>query len=270
MTKLTNIISTLFGKFAKYQFAPSLQRFINHSYVKLLGLDLSEFNPAHTYTSLNGLFTRELLCPRAIDMDTQAIISPADSFISACGFNENGLSYQIKGMRYSLDGLLEKCDQDMVSSLKDGDYINFYLSPKDYHRYHAPCDLQILKVVHIPGYLYPVNFPSLRNVKDLFIKNERVIFECKTSCGKNLYLVFVGALNVGSMVFVHEPRVQTNTKKSESSLYEHDALYVKKGDMLGYFEMGSTILMLCEKDLVALEEIENCKVRYGQKVARFL
>lgn len=270
MNKTTNIISSIFGRFASYEFPPFLQNIINKSYVTLMRLDMSEFKSPSEYESLNALFTRAFVQPRPIDEDENIIISPADSFVTACGKNDDGLSYQIKGFSYSLKNMLKFCDEKMVDSLKDGKYINFYLSPKDYHRYHAPCDLRILKAVHIPGYLFPVNFRALNSVDNLFVKNERVILECKTKDDKNVYLVYVGALNVGQMVFTFEPRIETNSDNSHESIYEYEDLEVKKGDMMGYFKMGSTVLLIAQKDTINIENIENCKVRYGQKIARFL
>ena len=269
MNKTTNIISTIFGKFASFEFPNKIQKIINKSYVSLMGLDMSEFEDAANFKSLNALFTRPLLQDRDIDDDQNAIISPADSLISACGINSQNLSYQIKGFSYKLNELLESCDEKMVRSLDYGNYINFYLSPKDYHRYHAPCNLRINKIVHIPGYLYPVNFFALRNIYDLFVKNERVILECKTENDKNLYLVYVGALNVGQMVFECEPKIETNRDKTAISSYTYDNLQVKKGEMMGYFKMGSTVLLIAQKGAINLEDIKGCKVRFGQKVASF-
>jgi transcription antitermination factor NusG len=92
--------------------------------------------------------------------------------------------------------------------------MNFYLSPKDYHRYHAPCDFKLLKLIHVPGKLYPVNLKYLKKEFELFVQNERVILECERD-GKIFYMVFVGALNVGQMVFEFENRVETNTNVKE-------------------------------------------------------
>ena len=263
---VTNIISRGFGKFASHRFHPILQKFINSSYVNLLKLDMQEFKEPKEYASLNELFTRELIEKRAIDHDQRSIISPTDSLVTACGKLHRNISLQIKGMEYSIDELLKGCDPEKIASIYDGSFINFYLSPRDYHRYHVPCDMQILRVVHIPGKLYPVNLRFLRKKLDLFIENERVVLECRNVHGKIFYIVLVGALNVGKMTLVFESRIETN-KNRYLSVYEYDNLWMKKGELLGYFKMGSTVVILFEKDSVELCVKTNQKIRFGQRVA---
>ena len=147
--------------------------------------------------------------------------------------------------------------------------MNFYLSPKDYHRYHAPCDFKLLKLIHVPGKLYPVNLKYLNKEFELFVQNERVILECENN-GKIFYMVFVGALNVGQMVFEFEDRVETNTDAKEIKVYEYDNIEIAKGDCLGYFKMGSTVVMIWEKDSVEIENLLNQDVKFGQKIAKVL
>ncbi len=263
---ITNLISQYFGKFAKTKFPFFIQSFINNVYVKCLGLDMSEFKNPKFYKSLNELFTRELVLDRKIDKSESSFISPADSFITQCGTLEKELSLQIKGMVYSVEEMLTYHCANNFDRLSDGEYMNFYLSPKDYHRYHAPIDFQIKKLIHVPGKLYPVNLKYLNKQIDLFIENERVILECIYN-GKLFYMVFVGALNVGQMVFEFEPKVETNSDSSEVKVYEYENLTVKKSDCLGYFKMGSTVVMVWEKDLINLENLLDQKVKYGQVIA---
>ena len=263
---VSNIISRGFGKFASHRFHPVLQKFINRSYVKLLKLDMREFKEPKEYRSLNELFTRELIEERAIDEDVKSVISPTDSLITACGRLQKDISLQIKGMEYSINDLLKECNPKKLATIYDGSFVNFYLSPRDYHRYHVPYDMQILKVVHIPGKLYPVNLRFLRKKIDLFIENERVVLECQNMQGKLFYIVLVGALNVGKMTLVFESRIETN-KNSYLSVYEYENLWMKKGELLGYFKMGSTVVMLFEKDSVELYVKTDQKVRFGEKIA---
>ncbi|WP_281951046.1 phosphatidylserine decarboxylase [Nitrosophilus kaiyonis] len=265
---VTNIISAGFGKFASKRFHPILQKFINSSYIKLLGLDMSEFKEARDYKSLNELFTRELIKKRDIDYQEDSIISPTDSLITECGKLKKDKSLQIKGMEYSIDSLLIECKENL-NKIYDGDFINFYLSPKDYHRYHVPCDMQILKVIHVPGKLYPVNLRYLKKKINLFIENERVILECKNKEDRLFYIVLVGALNVGQMTLVFEKRVETN-KNRELSIYKYNNLWMNKGELLGYFKMGSTVVMLFEKNSVKLDVRPGQNVKFGQKVAKWI
>ncbi|MEA3383387.1 MAG: phosphatidylserine decarboxylase [Campylobacterota bacterium] len=265
---ITNKISTIFHKFATKEFSRGIQSTINNGYVKLLGLDMSEFADPSSYKTLNKLFTRELRVPREIDNSLDNFISPADSFVTEAGDIEYGTALQIKGMSYPVKDLLtDEIIYDNLEKLKDGKFMNFYLSPKDYHRYHSIYNCQITKLIHVPGKLYPVNFTYLNKQENLFIENERVIVECKTYDDKLFYMVFVGALNVGKMVFTFEDKVNTNSDVVNTKVYEYDDIHVKKGDCLGYFEMGSTVLLFWEKDMVDLENLLNKKVKFTDIVA---
>lgn len=264
---ITNIISQYFGKFAKTEFPLFIQKFINNTYVKTLGLDMSEFRNPKFYKSLNDLFTRELAIPRQINKDEDTFISPTDSFITQCGTLEKDLLLQIKGMEYSAEELLTYNCANNFEKIKNGSYMNFYLSPKDYHRYHAPIDFKVNKLIHVPGKLYPVNIKYLNKQIDLFIENERVILEC-THKEKLFYMVFVGALNVGQMVFNLEPKVETNTELRDIQVYEYEEKEIKKGDCLGYFKMGSTIVMLWEENFVELAKLTGQSIKFGQQITK--
>jgi len=268
---ITNKISNVFHKFANKQFPKPIQNFINNGYVNLLGLDMSDFNKASSYKTLNKLFTRELQIERKLDTNEKHFISPADSFVSESGNILDETACQIKGMSYSVKELLtQEIVYDNFQRLKNGTFMNFYLSPKDYHRYHASFECKVTKLIHVPGKLYPVNFTYLNKQESLFVENERVIIECLTSDNQLFYMVFVGALNVGKMIFTFEPRVKTNTEVCHPSVYEYEDLHIKKGDCLGYFEMGSTVLMFWEKDMVELDNIINTKVKFGDVISRII
>jgi phosphatidylserine decarboxylase len=122
-------------------------------------------------------------------------------------------------------------------------------------------------LIHVTGKLYPVNFRYLRKKLNLFIENERVILECEYD-DKVFYLVFVGALNVGKMLFNFEPKVETNIKSDEIKVYEYENLHFKKGDELGFFKMGSTVVMIAEKDFMSLDIQTDTKVRFSQIIAK--
>jgi len=264
----TNAISRGFGKFANKEFPTFCQNIINKGYVKLLGLDMSEFEPAHNYKSLNALFTRKLVKLREIDEDKNSFISPADSFVTAQGKIKDDLALQIKGFCYSVDELLtDKFEEKNIKKLHNGEFMNFYLSPKDYHRYHMPFDAKINRVVYVPAALYPVNNTYLNSMPELFVKNERVIVECESKDKKIFYIVLVGALNVGKMTLSFEPSIDTNTDKKEIEVYDYDDIDLKKAFELGMFKMGSTVLLFFQKDFVTLENKLNQKVRFGEKVA---
>lgn len=267
---ITSAISQSFGRFASKEHGKTFQKLINRAYVRSMGLDMSDFDATESYPSLNALFTRKFRHMRKYSADAHDMISPCDSLITECGVIEEDMALQIKGMRYSVNDVLgEGITTDSKKSIHNGTFVNFYLSPRDYHRYHAPLDMQVLHVVHIPGKLYPVNIPSLKKRVNLFIENERVVIECLSSEGKRFFLILVGALNVGEMEVSFEPRIRTNTTLVPSQ-YSYRDLHLSKGDDFGCFRMGSTIVMLCEKDMVELGVSSGHNVKFAQTIGRLI
>ncbi len=265
---LTNVLSRAFGRFASKAHSPGFQDFINRSYVKLMKLDMSEFRAPESYRTLNALFTRHLEQPRPFSQEMNVMISPCDALVSECGRIDGNLAMQVKGMTYNVDRLLGTfISEASKTSVHNGDYINFYLSPRDYHRYHIPCDMQVLKAVYIPGKLYPVNMPALNNIASLFVENERVVLECLIG-QKRLFMVMVGALNVGKMQIAFEPAIQTNAAVNQTQEYNYENLMLKKGDDFGCFEMGSTIVMLSEPSLVEYHANVGEKVKFAQTIGK--
>ncbi len=270
MTKrhITNKLSQIFGKFASKPFSKPIQTFINKKYVKWMGLDMRGFKDPSEYPTLNALFTRQLMQLRTFDKASSVMISPSDSWISECGNLDDFDALQIKGMSYDVrDFLTTYIDDEAHRLIEGGSYVNFYLSPKDYHRYHIPIDMKVTKAIHVPGKLFPVNIPSLKKRLNLFIENERVVLECFYE-GKRFYLVLVGALNVGQMVLNFEPQIETNIQTDEIKLFEYSDLELKKGEELGYFKMGSTIILIAEKDMLDLVVSSDEHVKFGQTIAK--
>jgi phosphatidylserine decarboxylase len=266
----TSVISNGFGKFASKKFPGSIQKFINAGYVKLMGLDMSEFKAPGEYPTLNKLFTRAFEIQRALPEDENALISGVDALITDAGTITEGKAYQIKGMSYAIEELFGENHHNAVKQVEGGEFINFYLSPKDYHRYHIPMDLQVLSLTHIPGKLYPVNFPLLRNKKDLFIENERVVIECQDRKERKHVIVLVGALNVGKMIVTFEEAVKTNSDIREPKHYKYDELWLNRGEMFGWFEMGSTVLTFSQKGSIMPEVAINQKTSFTDVLGKVL
>lgn len=267
----TSALSQGFGRFASSAHRPSLQKKINQSYVKMMGLDMSDFDLPEAYPTLNALFTRRLHKSRFFSTDPSEMISPCDSLITEAGHIKASRALQIKGMSYSVDALLgDKIIPHVKEKFANGSFINFYLSPRDYHRYHVPLDMQVLRAVHIPGKLYPVNIPTLKRKVDLFIENERVVIECLAENNKRFFMVLVGALNVGKMEVSFEPSIQTNSEIRSPQLYTYCDLKLKKGDDFGCFQMGSTIVMLFEEEMVSSPLAVGDTVRFGQTIGKLL
>jgi phosphatidylserine decarboxylase len=266
----TSILSAGFGRFASKEFSPKIQGFINRSYVKLMGLDMSEFKEPEAYPTLNKLFTRALETPRPMPEDQDAFISGVDALITDAGTITDGKAYQIKGMSYSIEKLFGTHHKEAAERVEGGEFINFYLSPKDYHRYHIPMRLKIMSLTHIPGKHFPVNFPLLRHKVDLFIENERVVIECEDMKGRTHVLVLVAALNVGQMVVTFEEKVRTNSEVREPVYYEYDDLWVDRGDFYGWFEMGSTVLTFSQKGSIEPNVEINQKVSFSDVLGKVL
>jgi len=265
----TSILSRLFGRFASKEFPSGIQKFINRSYVKLMKIDMHLFDTTQSYPSLQALFTRALILNRPFDAQPQAIISPCDGRVSEAGYIREGQAHQIKGMQYDTAALLGADYAADIPRLEGGSYVNLYLSPSDYHRYHFPLDVQVHSLTHIPGKLYPVNMPLLRNKLNLFLENERVVLACTDAHGAKHFIILVGALNVGKMVVTFEPRLKTNANERFRSHYTYDQpKSFKKGELFGWFEMGSTVVMISEKGGVHYDVTIGQKVSFAQTIGR--
>jgi len=260
------IVSRLFGRFAGTRFSPVIQRTINRAYVRLMRLDMAAFESPESYPTLNALFTRSLIVNRRFDTREEAIISPCDARVSEAGYVHEGQAHQIKGMRYDTAALLGAEYAADLPRLEGGAYVNLYLSPRDYHRYHMPMELWIDSITHVPGKLYPVNMPLLRNKVNLFIENERVIIAATDGSGARHFLVLVGALNVGKMVVTFEESINTNSEIREPQHYTYENLTLEKGELFGWFEMGSTILLFSQKDVFTPTLAINQKVKFAQNI----
>ncbi|PAF42734.1 phosphatidylserine decarboxylase [Helicobacter sp. 11S03491-1] len=265
MMGITNSVSRYFGRFANYEFPRAIQKVINSIYVKIFDIDLNEFDSLQSYKSLNALFTRSLKVSRKFDTSEECLISPCDCLITQYAQVQENRALQIKGMAYSVAALL-----GLKQDLQEGySYLNFYLSPKDYHHYHAPCDMEILEVRYFAGKLLSVNQPSLKKNTDLFIQNERVVVVGRDKKGEMMYYVAVGALNVGQMVLHFEPKIQTNKIANQNIVYVYsNPILISKGEELGLFKMGSTIVLFM-KDIKITALKEN-SVKFGDTIGIFV
>lgn len=255
-----NTISNAFGCITRIQFPKKIQTFINKKYINHFGIDMSNFKHHSEYKSLLELFTRRYVNFPNIE---EGFISPCDGVVFGMGtsvdVDNKSKAFSIKGKEYFIDDVLLK------KPFESFDFLNIYLSPKDYHNYHAPCDMQILSLSYIPADLYSVSYKALLKVPNLYAKNERVILECKSG-EKVFFMVFVGALNVGKMVFDFDESVQTNAKNG-SFYKEYKNLFVKKADMLGRFELGSTILIISKSNDIKYNLENGDSVKFGKQIA---
>lgn len=237
------------------------KNFLINTFVKIYKVDMKQaiWPNADDYSSFNAFFTRELQ-PKARYwmIDQQNILSPVDGAIYQIG--EINLSYifQAKDKQFSLEALLAN-DVDMVKQFIDGHFATLYLSPRDYHRIHMPVTGRLIKSTYVPGDLFAVNNPTTRTIDGLFARNERFISIFETELGL-MAQIMVGALFVGSMETVFAGQI-TPTKHREITTknYEDDekSISLKQGDEFGHFNMGSTVILLFEKDKMKwLEEMK--------------
>ncbi|NPA11927.1 MAG: phosphatidylserine decarboxylase [Epsilonproteobacteria bacterium] len=233
--------SRLIEKLANTPFPPPIQCFINKSYVKFFDIDMSEYDPENPceYPTLNELFIRRKKEIEVYD-EEDIVVSPSDSKVIYDGEIENNQVYQIKGKKYSLNELIP-----FETNLEGGYFVNLYLSPRDYHRFHVPIDMEVIKAVYIPGELKPVK-PSYLEKELVFPKNKRVVLKCKDKKERFFYFVAVGAMIVGKIHFNFDERLQKDYDTITE--FEYSGVKLKKGDELGRFEFGSTILLFFGAD----------------------
>ncbi|WP_044642244.1 archaetidylserine decarboxylase [Risungbinella massiliensis] len=238
-------MSRIVGNFSR---KPISKKLIPH-YVRYFKIDLQPVKQdLHEFNSLLDFFVRELEPDaRPIHPDPNTIISPVDGTVSQFGTMEDGAILQAKGVSYSLLELLGN-DEEKAKRYVGGTFVTIYLSPRDYHRIHMPVQGKVTECDYLPGNLYPVNKWGVRHVPALFARNERVISYIDSPRG-SLALIKVGATNVGSIKVTYEPELSTNTKnpaRNQKKYQECPAL--EKGEEIGRFEFGSTVILLFEKD----------------------
>ncbi|WP_413287532.1 archaetidylserine decarboxylase [Bdellovibrio sp. HCB337] len=212
-------------------------------FAKIFNIDLNEAEkPVSEYPSIGEFFVRKLK-PGIRPIAQTAAVHPTDSQISQNGRIRGGQLIQAKGREYHVQDLL--ANPEAAKTYNNGYFITYYLCPTDYHRVHSPVSGLITKVTHVPGELWPVNKWSVENVHDLFSVNERIIVEIASDYGP-VAVVFVGATNVGQIVLSFDESFRGNQLTlSKTRVVEYKTpIPVERGQELGMFRMGSTIVMV--------------------------
>ena len=199
------------------------------------------------YASFNDFFTRPLK-PGARPLAAARLICPVDGAISQFGRIERDQIFQAKGHQYSTQALVGG-DAALAAEFQDGSFATLYLSPRDYHRIHMPCEGRLRRMIHVPGELFSVNPTTARGVPGLFARNERVVCVFESDAGP-FVLVLVGATIVGSMAtawhgIVNPPR--PGTVRDWDYRGEAEPIDLRQGDEMGRFLLGSTVVMLFPK-----------------------
>lgn len=264
-----NHLSYFVGVLVHIRLPSFLNRFLIANFAKAYKIDLSEAEyPIEHYKSLGDFFVRRLK-PGLRSVGATWALHPADSVITQAAKMKEGKLIQAKNKTYSVENFTQ--DAKALEKWRDGFFLTYYLCPTDYHRVHSPVTGQITRVVYIPGALWPVNSWSTDHVHELFSINERVLVEIQTERGL-VGVMFVGATNVGQIILAFDPEIRGNQLLSKAIVEKTYAnLSIQKGEELGQFRMGSTIVMLYSKDILPadlnVEKFLNQQVRVNASFA---
>ena len=264
-------LTQLAGWFAQQKWG-AVTHFVIKVFAKKYNVDMSEAKKENfsDYESFNQFFIRELKDDaRKINENPTALCLPADGRVSQIGHIDDERLLQAKGHFFSLSDLLAG-DEELVNTFKNGEFATIYLSPRDYHRVHMPCDATLRKMIYVPGDLFSVNPFLAEHVPNLFARNERVICVFDTAFGP-MVQILVGATITASMSTVwggviNPPR----TGEVKVWTYQGDnAIKLTKGQEMGAFQLGSTVINLFPANSVALaEHLEvDVPVRMGEILA---
>ena len=222
----------------------SVTTWVIKRFVKRYNVNMNEAanaDPAH-YKSFNEFFTRPLK-DGVRPLSSSEWVCPVDGAISQCGAIERDQIFQAKGHHYSTRALVGG-DAALAAQFQNGQFATLYLSPRDYHRIHMPMAGKLLRMVHVPGDLFSVNPTTARGVPGLFARNERLVCEFETEKGP-MVLVLVGATIVGSMATVWHGQVNPPRPGTVREWrYESQDVRLQKGEEMGRFLLGSTVVML--------------------------
>jgi phosphatidylserine decarboxylase len=263
-----SLISRFFGIIARIPFPRAFIARVIGWYVRKYDVNTAEYAvPEGGFPTFDAFFTRPLK-PEILTVDRtiNAVVSPVDARIDQFGKINNVKMIQAKGIHYSLFDLIPS---QTAQRFINGSFITLYLSPGDYHRIHSPANGVITGYFNIPGKLFPVYEFMVRNVKGLFSINERVISYIETKAGW-FAVCKIGAMNVGriTLAYAHPDENRAACKRKEVIYKVGDRPKISAGEELGIFHLGSTIVMLFEKDAVRFVDMAiGQKLRVGNKMA---
>ena len=249
---------------------PGVKDFLITRFVKLYKVDTADvkLDIPGDFATFNEFFVRELADGvRPIDASPAAIISPVDGTLSQAGALRSDAILQAKGREYSLDDLLAT-DLDDARAFVDGSFATIYLAPYNYHRVHAPFAGELVAARFVPGDLFSVNEATAAAIPGLFRRNERLVLQFRTSFGPAA-LIFVGALNVGSITTPWSGEIRPRKQGVVETIdIRAAATIVDKGDLLGWFNMGSTVIVLLPGDTAVWRDglLSGEPLRMGESI----
>ena len=251
---------------------PWLKNWMIKKFIQVYGVDMQtalQPDPLQ-YADFNSFFTR-VLKPgvRPIKSDANTIICPVDGCISQFGHIDNGQLIQAKGIKYSLHQLLGGSDE-RAQPFQQGQFMTIYLAPKDYHRVHMPIAGQLKETVYVPGRLFSVNPCTTEAVPGLFARNERLVAIFETTLGK-VAVIMVGAMLVASINTVWSGMITPSARRViDVKDYSAVSLHLNRAAEMGYFQLGSTVILLFEPGRMQWSEClaNNQAVQLGQPLGK--
>lgn len=236
---------------------------VYRGYARVFGVNLAEVGaPLASYESVNAFFTRTL-ASGARPMANAGMVSPVDAAVGAYGSVHHDALVQAKGRTYSLRALLG--DAELAARCDGGTYTTLYLSPRDYHRIHAPASGRVTRATYIPGALWPVNAAAVQHVDSLFAVNERIVITLEGAQGGVMAIVPVGATMVGMTRLTFDD-LHTNARRRHIDARRYDPpVAIEKGQQIGHFEFGSTVVLVCSPDFGRIAPLTiGTSVQLGQ------
>ena len=270
-----NLVSYLTGWIMRCRFPRPFCPLMAKTFVNLFKIEMSEsLIPLESFATLEDVFTRRLKPGQRACQST--FCSPADGILVRSSSVEEGRDWavQCKGNKYSLD-LLVFGDNGLKCTTKFGCYCTIYLAPHNYHRVHSPCHGKLRAIRYIPGKLWPVNHWASTRVPGLFVQNERMIFEIEIGGGGYVYVVMVGALNVGRIQTDFWEGFVSNSLKSQflpryKSVAKTLDITIQAGDELGVFMLGSTVIVAMDEAAAKRYPILQCESKSSIIVGKSL
>ncbi|MCS5710164.1 archaetidylserine decarboxylase [Candidatus Berkiella aquae] len=269
-----HFISWCYGKLSHCQI-PWFKNWAIQRFIRLYGINMQEAieQDATAYPSFHDFFIRHLKPElRPVDHTPNAVCAPCDGVISQIGRIENGTLVQAKNHSYSVSALLGG-DID-PKPFQNGHFTTIYLAPKDYHRVHMPCLGTLERMSYLPGDLFSVNPLTATHVDQLFARNERVVSLFKNQEGP-FAMVLVGAMIVGNIATRWAGHISSQRNKEPLHIQypqtQEQHIVLDKGEEMGYFSLGSTVIMLFAENLRWEKEYsQDSRIVVGQRIGQFL
>ena len=264
-----NLISRICGVLADARIPRPLLTPLIRLFSWKFGVDLTEVSQkVSEFRTFNEFFARRLLPDtRSLNSNPASILSPVDGIVGEFGSINGGRLIQAKGLKYRLADLLK--DPERTKIYDDGVFITIYLAPHNYHRIHSMVEGEIHEFSYIPGDLWTVSPLGVHHVPSLFAKNERLTTFLRTDKGE-CALVKVGATVVGRIRVCYHDQVSNKHRAKNQQVALETPFHIKRGEELGLFEMGSTVICLFPPGQIELGELKvEQKVCLGQAIGRF-